>query len=354
MNKVTYIIGAGFSAPLGLPVMSNFLIKSKDMYFEKPEKFKHFQEVFRLINQMAVCKNYFETDLFNIEEILSIIEMTNFIQNKKMKIAFIKYIVDVIERYTPKFKLGEILASNWYDFMFGEEENQVLYGNFICNILGSKFRSTNMDKIRRIHVESIPNRNIKYSIISFNYDLVFENYRQILNNIYVVDENICFEKNVYLSNWEKTHLSKLHGCVGQGNIIPPTWAKGKDKNISKIWKNAFEIIKNSNEIRILGYSLPVSDSYIKYFLKSAIIQATHLRNIDVIVLDKSGDVKKRYEDFVKFNRFAFFNVDILEYFKELNNVHKKAIDDNRQKYYQGTFDFELNHLEQAHANFTRR
>lgn len=41
-EKVVYILGAGFSAPLGLPVMSNFLVKSKDLYFSDTEKYKRF------------------------------------------------------------------------------------------------------------------------------------------------------------------------------------------------------------------------------------------------------------------------------------------------------------------------
>jgi hypothetical protein len=31
VEKVVYLLGAGFSAPLGLPVMSNFLIKAKQV-----------------------------------------------------------------------------------------------------------------------------------------------------------------------------------------------------------------------------------------------------------------------------------------------------------------------------------
>ena len=38
-DRGVYIVGAGFSAPLGLPVMSNFLMKSKDMYPLDPERF---------------------------------------------------------------------------------------------------------------------------------------------------------------------------------------------------------------------------------------------------------------------------------------------------------------------------
>jgi len=49
MENVFYILGAGFSAPLSLPVMSNFLMKSKDMYFSDPERLQHFQEIFNII-----------------------------------------------------------------------------------------------------------------------------------------------------------------------------------------------------------------------------------------------------------------------------------------------------------------
>lgn len=42
-DKVVYLFGAGFSAPLGLPVMSNFLMKSKDLYVSDPERYRTFK-----------------------------------------------------------------------------------------------------------------------------------------------------------------------------------------------------------------------------------------------------------------------------------------------------------------------
>ena len=45
-------MGAGFSAPAGLPVMSNFLLKSKDLYFKDQTRYKHFEEVFKKIDQL--------------------------------------------------------------------------------------------------------------------------------------------------------------------------------------------------------------------------------------------------------------------------------------------------------------
>ena len=73
MERVVYLLGAGFSAPLGLPVMNDVLVKSRDLYFSNREMYPHFDEVFQMIAQLSVTKNYFETDLFNIEEILSIL-----------------------------------------------------------------------------------------------------------------------------------------------------------------------------------------------------------------------------------------------------------------------------------------
>ena len=54
MEKVTYILGAGFSAPLGLPVMQDFLAKSKDLYFSDPRRYRHFERVFDLVRNLLL------------------------------------------------------------------------------------------------------------------------------------------------------------------------------------------------------------------------------------------------------------------------------------------------------------
>lgn len=75
MEKVVYFLGAGFSAPMGIPIIKDFLLKSKDLYFENPTKYAHFKRIFNKIYKMHIAKTYYETDLLNIEEILSILEM---------------------------------------------------------------------------------------------------------------------------------------------------------------------------------------------------------------------------------------------------------------------------------------
>ena len=94
MEKVVYILGAGFSAPLGLPVMSNFLDMARDLHRDYPEKYSHFAEIFAEIKKLAVSKNYFKTDLFNIEEIFSILDMLELINGHGKREAFQKFIGD--------------------------------------------------------------------------------------------------------------------------------------------------------------------------------------------------------------------------------------------------------------------
>jgi hypothetical protein len=118
MTKVVYLVGAGFSAPLGLPVMRNFVVKSKDMLALNAKEFAHFEKVFALIKDMSAVKNYYSADLFNIEEILSILEMSERVGRRSTK-RFRRYIVDVITFYTPAAPEVDPprLPANWYDHL---------------------------------------------------------------------------------------------------------------------------------------------------------------------------------------------------------------------------------------------
>ena len=89
-ENVVYILGAGFSAQFGLPVMSNFLEKSKDMYALKGSTnlrgtdVDFFNDVYLEIDKLRRCKDFYASDMTNIEEILSLFEMG------KMETHFVK------------------------------------------------------------------------------------------------------------------------------------------------------------------------------------------------------------------------------------------------------------------------
>jgi predicted PurR-regulated permease PerM len=104
MENVVYVLGAGFSAPLGLPVMSNFLEQANNLYQSNKVEYQHFKRVFQSIKQrLAYVTLFYYSDLTNIEEVLSILEMERLAGNVSQEETeeFIKFIADVIKYFTP-------------------------------------------------------------------------------------------------------------------------------------------------------------------------------------------------------------------------------------------------------------
>jgi hypothetical protein len=308
MDKVVYFFGAGFSAPLGLPVMSNFLIKSKDLYFANPGEFAHFKDVFEMIRAMSVSKNYFDTDLFNIEEILSILEMGKQLEGKRLEESFVRYLVDVVKHSTPRVKPVDNLPSNWHRYAFSSALEHA-YAYFIASLLNlslgtrqrTEFGRQAPRQISELTCERAPRPSASYSIVTLNYDCVVENFAHFFGACYAGEKLDFFP------------IAKLHGSVESGRIIPPTWNKALHEESLSNWKRAFDLLKEANHIRIIGYSLPTADSYVKYLLKSAAMEAPHLKCIDVLCLDPTGEVKTRYDEFISFYKYRFTRASIVDY-----------------------------------------
>lgn len=315
MDRVCYILGAGFSAPLGLPVMNTFITKSKDMFADDPHKFAHFSEVFEQVNEMSVSKNYFNTDLFNVEEILSILEMQSFLDGNRLNETFIRYIKDVIEYYTPNippYRYQGGVPSNWYSIVHGTDEKWRGFLLFVAAITNTTLELGNLrfgdgrTTESRINMKRVPNPLARYSVVTLNYDRVLERATEFLTEQYSQNAPLTFSSGAYVADWSQPNLAKLHGSTDSGVIVPPTWSKGIHNEIAPVWKQAYDILVNSNHIRFIGYSLPSADAYVRYLLKTAALKAPHLKSIDVVCLDSSGSVKEAYGEFVefKFSRFA--------------------------------------------------
>lgn len=356
MEHVVYLLGAGFSAPLGIPVMSDFLSKSKDMHSLEPTKYPHFQEVFKTIKDMSVAKNYYNADLFNIEEILSVLEMQQYLNGIGNSDIFKQYIVDVITHYTPMVEAVDTskFSSGWKAQLFGNERPWYYYGYFIASILSLRFELRNiMYPQSSASVEgwfySKSNRpNVSYSIVTLNYDMLFEKVRDQITSAktYHTENQIDLSYNYQSDSIEdgKCSIAKLHGSVEPPSVILPTWKKGGDTGVLPAWKLAHKLLERANHIRILGYSLPTSDSYVRYLLKSAVLSAEHIKSIDIICLDPDGEVKRRYDEFMAFGRYRFKNADISTYLKDNFYIYQDILNDVKPP-------IEFNRLDISHERF---
>ena len=161
-ENVVYILGAGFSAEFGLPVMSNFLEKSKGMYAIKDsrdfnrDKIDFFGDVYKEIDKLRRCKDFYASDMTNIEEILSLFEMGKMLgAEAKQQIDFQKFVATVVNFYTPT-----------KDKCLGKRFQ--LLQKFVHNL----FR---VEKIMSYDSVCYNKTLPFYSILTFNYDMLLEN-----------------------------------------------------------------------------------------------------------------------------------------------------------------------------------
>ena len=310
-ENIVYVLGAGFSAPLGLPVMSNFLMRSKDLFAEDPERFAHFEGVFQEIRKMAQAKNYLEIDLSNIEQILSILDMEEYAGGPAHRDAFIRFLADTVSALTPSTHVPQFpegLPGDWEGRLFSEKGEVRAYCTWLAGLFGVSIRATSATGV--LDFAEDPEAGADFSIISLNYDMVLETCLDLINSQVSPRGKLSFRGTV---QGDGIPFAKLHGSVEGPTIVPPTWQKHAGEPVRDAWELAVHLLNEANEIRILGFSFPETDGYMKYLLALGAMRAPHLKSIDTICLDPTGEVERRYRDFISFGAFRFLSKDLVGY-----------------------------------------
>jgi len=343
--NVLYILGAGFSAPLGLPVISNFLFMARDMMELEPKRYQYFRSVLDQARSLSTAKNYLSADLFNIEHVLSIIEMRSHTRNEKLPKEFIRFLADVVEYYTPNepmSSLGPIaLPQNRNDLCAVSAIDHPLwsaYISFLACAFCLEVWNTETDGKGKSAQAIYPDSHYKYGFLSLNYDEVLEKSLSFIQKWPGMDHCPPYyissgRSGSYLKDVNKVSLAKLHGTVTKRRIVAPTWNKTHDTGTRKVWALAEEQLKRATFIRFLGYSLPESDSYFQYLLAAALTDNEALRGIDVVCLDPDGAVRSRYERIISFRPLNFVSANLTEYLSLIKDGFTGAVDlarDNRR------------------------
>jgi hypothetical protein len=316
MERIVYILGAGFSAPLGLPVVRNFIFRAKDLYSEAPEGRDHFKNVFEEVRRLSNVKNYFDADLLDIEEILSILDMSAQFEGKSLADDFVRFIQDTILSLTPapESKVADAV------FQVGP---WAPYARFVAALTNLVVWDDDSDRDRRF-VRAFPAKKprMRYDVVSLNYDCVLEHAARLVHEAFRATDPVAFSRDPRARETfaHAPALAKLHGSVDNGPIVPPTWRKLVQETMVQQWTMARDVLCRANSIRILGYSLPTTDSYVRYLLKAAASEAPNLKEIDVIVFDPTGSVEARYKSFITFKELRFKNAKLERYFGALNSL----------------------------------
>ncbi len=356
MDKNVYILGAGFSKGLGLPLQDELLLFAKTVFFKDNDKFEHFKSVFTYQDKLSKMRKYLNYPLWNLEQLFNLVEMNNFYSKEgelsEIKKNFIQLIVDTILECTPDpFDTDTSLAKNklnlkYTDRSLAKFELNPKYNDYL-NFL-NMFIEENENSGIKLHNDTI---------ISFNYDLVIETVACVFNLKKLKEKkdlansgiklNCTFGKNnIKITDLKETFgnkyskkdfppyadispfaldnspdraikLIKLHGSInwktddGEIFIVPPTWNKS-DAEIKKLWEIAYEELKQAKRIIVIGYSFPETDIYVKSLLALAVNENKILQNIYFINPDKDNArrsslslLDKNFERYCEYKEWSF-------------------------------------------------
>jgi hypothetical protein len=258
--------------------------------------------------------------------------------------SFARYISETVAHFTPPVdEKTPNPQSNWHAFLFGREPWQG-FGTFISSLLGISIQMCSPNSGTSFMWAPHQSTQFRYDVISLNYDLVLESLCGQINEQYRAQNTLKFQNPSVSSDESGPWLCKLHGSI-DSEIVPPTWSKGLNSSIKSQWTKAHDLLTNANHIRVLGYSLPQADAYLKYLFKSSVVNARHLKSIDVVTLDSDGTARRRYDDFITFKYYRFASGRIEDYLAALQKETMK------QKLNSNSKSVEFDQLEIAHNAF---
>lgn len=110
-------------------------------------------------------------------------------------------------------------------------------------------------------------------------------------------------------------------------IVPPTWNKTMyHGQLTRVWQHAADVLGKAENIFVIGYSLPETDSFFRYLYALGTQGSSRLERFWVFDPDKSGTVEGRFRDMIGrgvASRFKFHNLKFSEAIPEIKKALEK-------------------------------
>jgi NAD-dependent SIR2 family protein deacetylase len=342
-DRNVYILGAGFSASAGAPLVRDFIDRSR-LYFDDPSsnlekgERQHFERFLEFKRRMSQAREKVKIDLDDIEQLFGLVEMSQRLEHTRRDtrdstVYVIAKTLEIATRskvhrrlgFSPETALRQVWAPPpTFVGVPGYSPpawNAGLYDFFAA--LGSGLLDEPGQSAFRAN-----------SFITFNYDLVLDDaLRRVgVTPKYHLPPEYLLTKEAQASQLSCSVL-KLHGstnwgicvncaneivildekvtaspaeftarvctkCMGprlQPMLVPPSWDKSEYRDIMKpIWSRAVEELKSAARICVIGYSMPEADSFFKYLIALALSENHNLYRF--VVVDKNPQIAARYND----------------------------------------------------------
>lgn len=274
--KHVYILGAGFSRPLGGPLFNDLL--SKVPFDEVSTEFFSLSD-----NEMSRCISSAGQRITEI----------------RLKGLFASNAEELLEQLD---SLAETKIRSWmqqvFDVFGGHSQNEPhLYFQTLCGYLAKRLAIETSDFLQHVPKESerwIPYDNWAKdltkddSIITFNYDLLVERvfnrkglslYRPTgqpssndsdpkLFKLHGSNDWFIEDSRFYVSTSESDWREKIRSENFKVILGLPGCGKSQLKKelLSSVWDQAAKAIQEANVVSIVGYSLPATDNVAREFI----------------------------------------------------------------------------------------
>jgi len=342
MSDNVLILGAGASHDAGIPLLAGFVDKMLDFTLRgkadgvplDEHSLKIFQRAYEIRKELDGYHGRAAFDDRNIEDILSILAFNAMggAKKDKEKLAWIEDAIvktielscTVKENHDGKSRVpGDVYQHLWYYLLkWCKDKNSkfpsIITFNYDLVLERSLFHL--LDNV----VYNLTNNPIPFQEIRLEYHYTHLPFRE-----YKIDYREHVRANerpmpgtsyqeIEVQNPLHIDLLKMHGSlnfprrpvtdlqipitrpVESPYILPPIFDKLKSSGAEGIWKCALGILRKAKNIVFVGYSLPRTDIYMQYFLKSALGPNIDLNRIFVFdpVLFKDGpenqEMRNRY------------------------------------------------------------
>jgi NAD-dependent SIR2 family protein deacetylase len=337
-RKNVFILGAGFSANAGAPVMWDFIEQAKllrdDARLGLPaEDQKTFERVFKRLGELRVAQAKMEIDIENIEHLFSLLDMDIEFGGRGTSSLRQDLIFLILRTLEKTIRPENLSVGAWGLPMKGSGDNQKYSKGVQANYV--ELFSALASRRWIAGPLGIPkDGKCQDTIITMNYDCLVDDClaRMGVQPAYGLQDaelppelkrcpyGIAMLKLHGSANWFRCNSEPCKGRVwvkagtpakrleyfydphcpacGRGGvepvIVPPTWAKGGQSEVLRpVWGEALRALKEAGRIFVIGYSMPSTDQFFKYMLALAL--AANEGVDKVIVVNPNEDAQKAFE-----------------------------------------------------------
>lgn len=355
-DRNVYILGAGFSASAGVPVVHDFIDRSR-LFFDDPSSHideaerEHFRRFLEFKRKMSQAREKVKIDLDDIEQLFGLVEISQRLglESIETRDSTVYVIAKTLQLATRSQRVGEItFLANKEAMQKGARPPAAFYhpDGFADEMLAADPYIYFVSLASGLLDDPARQASRANTFITFNYDLLLDDALRTVG----LAPDYCLPKGRVLNEDGESHercqlVLKLHGSTNWGicgscrkrvvvltekvtvspaefrarecpdchrsefqpMLIPPSWDKSEYRELmTTVWARAVEELKLASRICVIGYSMPETDSFFKYLIGLALAENHNLYRFTVV--DRNPKIVARYKKLLEpiFRERRFF------------------------------------------------